>query len=87
MILNSRYLWLILIATVVSSVWAASACSAPAKNGNVVKPVAAEPTADALLALERQANEAYIKGDGKFFRKAAQRPVSHAKGRLARQKD
>ncbi|MGH9930901.1 MAG: nuclear transport factor 2 family protein [Pyrinomonadaceae bacterium] len=67
MILNSRYLPLILTATVVFSAWAAPAGNAPAKNANVAKPVAAAPTADALLALEKQANEAYIKGDGKFF--------------------
>src|SRR6185312_13915524 len=61
MILNSRYLWSILTVTV-----ACSAYDAPAKNGNVTKPAAA-PTADALLALERRTNQAYIKGDGKFF--------------------
>ena len=49
-----------------------SACGAPpenkpATNANTAKPVAAAPTADALLTLEKQANEAYIKGDGKFF--------------------
>ncbi len=31
------------------------------------KPVAAAPTADQLLALDKKANEAYFKGDGKFF--------------------
>jgi ketosteroid isomerase-like protein len=51
------------------------ACGAPAtntntntnSNANTAKPVAAAPTADALMAMEKQANEAYIKGDGKFF--------------------
>jgi ketosteroid isomerase-like protein len=36
-------------------------------NANTAKPVAAAPTADALMALDRQANEAWIKGDTKFF--------------------
>lgn len=30
-------------------------------------PAAVAPTADALLALDRQANEAYLQGDGNFF--------------------
>jgi ketosteroid isomerase-like protein len=34
-------------------------------NTNTGKPVA--PTADALMALEKHANEAYVKGDSKFF--------------------
>ena len=47
-------------------------CGAPAtnnanSNANTTRPTAAAPTADALLALDRQANEAYIKGDSKFF--------------------
>ena len=36
-------------------------------NTNTTKPVAAAPTADALMALDKQANEAYVKGDSKFF--------------------
>ena len=36
-------------------------------NINTSKPVAAAPTVDALMALEKQANEAYSKGDSKFF--------------------
>src|SRR5439155_874861 len=36
-------------------------------NTNMGKPVAAAPTADALMALDKQANEAYAKGDSKFF--------------------
>ena len=51
-----------------------AACGAPAANTgannantNTTKPVAAAPTADALMALDRQANEAYVKGDAKFF--------------------
>ncbi len=40
----------------------------PANTAANTKPAApAAPTADALLALDRQANESYIKGDGKFF--------------------
>jgi len=36
-------------------------------NTNTSKPVVAAPTVDALMVLERQANEAYSKGDSKFF--------------------
>lgn len=36
-------------------------------NTNTAKPVAAAPTADTFLTMDRQANEAYIKGDAKFF--------------------
>ena len=41
----------------------------PAHNANTdaAKPIAAAPTADALLALDKQANEAYLKGDARFF--------------------
>ena len=51
-----------------------AACGGPAANTgannantNPTKPVAAAPTADVLMALDRQANEAYFKGDSKFF--------------------
>src|SRR6267142_4670390 len=55
-----------------------AACGAPAANTagnnantnantNMGKPVAAAPTADALMALDKQANEAYVKGNSKFF--------------------
>src|SRR5258706_5564775 len=51
-----------------------AACGGPAANTgannpntNTTKPSAAAPTADALMALEKQANEAYVKGDSKFF--------------------
>jgi hypothetical protein len=51
-----------------------AACGAPGTNTgannantNTTKPVAAAPTADALMALDRQANEAYVKGDSSFF--------------------
>ena len=51
-----------------------AACGVPAANTgannantNTTKPVAAAPTADALMALDKQANEAYVKGDSKFF--------------------
>jgi hypothetical protein len=45
------------------------ACGAPANNPNtnVAIPRAAAPTADTLLALDKQANEAYFNGDAKFF--------------------
>src|ERR1700752_4868247 len=36
-------------------------------NTNTTKPVAVPPTAEALMALDKQANEAYVKGDSKFF--------------------
>ena len=73
MIFNLRHLLLILTAAVVFTACAAPAGNAPAKNANAnsdvnaAKPLAAAPTADTLLALDKQANEAYIKGDGKFF--------------------
>lgn len=51
-----------------------AACGGPAANtgannpnANTTKPVAAPPTVDALMTLDRQANEAYAKGDSKFF--------------------
>jgi hypothetical protein len=51
-----------------------AACGGPAANTetndantNTTKPVAAAPTVDALMAFEKQANEAYVKGDSKFF--------------------
>jgi len=51
-----------------------AACGAPVANTgannantNTTKPVAAAPTVDALMALDRQANEAHAKGDSKFF--------------------
>jgi hypothetical protein len=53
-----------------------AACGGPAANTgannantNASKPVAAAPTADALMTLDKQANEAYVKGDSKFFEK------------------
>ena len=36
-------------------------------NTNTTKPVAAAPTVEALMALEKQANQAYVKGDSKVF--------------------
>ncbi len=73
MIFNLRHLLLILTAAVVFTACAAPDGDAPAKNANAnsnanaAKPLAAAPTADTLLALDKRANEAYIKGDGKFF--------------------
>lgn len=55
-----------------AAVWMA-ACGAPATNTNTntntntAKPAAAAPTKEALLALDKQANEAYGKSDSKFF--------------------
>ena len=73
MIFNFRHLLLRLTAAVVFTSCVAPAGNEPAEhsnansNANAAKPRAAAPTADALLALDKQANEAYIKGDGKFF--------------------
>lgn len=51
-----------------------AACGGPAANTgannantNTTKPLAAAPTADALMALEKHANESYVKGDSNFF--------------------
>lgn len=48
-----------------------AACGDPASTGvnnsNTTKPVTAAPTTDALMALDKQANEAYAKGDSAFF--------------------
>lgn len=57
-----------------ASLWI-SACGGPAannapannSNANTAKPTAAAPTVDALLAMEKAANEAFIKGDTKHF--------------------
>lgn len=50
------------------------ACGAPAvntgvnnANTNMTRPVAAAPTTGELMVLEKQANEAYVKGDSKIF--------------------
>lgn len=66
-----RVIGFCLLAT--AAIWM-GACGAPATNNgntntntNTAKPVAAAPTVDALIAFDKQANEAYIKGDGKFF--------------------
>jgi hypothetical protein len=72
MIFISRQLLLILTAAVVFTACAAPAGNAPTKNANAnsnatAATLAAAPSADTLLALDKQANEAYIKGDGKFF--------------------
>jgi Domain of unknown function (DUF4440) len=44
-----------------------AARNAQPADTNVPKAVAEAPTIDALLALDKQANEAYIKSDSKFF--------------------
>ena len=74
---NIKYFVLVAAAAIAFTTWGAPADNAPANtanpsnaNANAVKPTtaaAAAPTADALLALDKQANEAFIKGDGKFF--------------------
>jgi len=51
------------------------------RNADTTKPIAAAPTADALLALDKQANEAYIKSDSKFFeRMLSDKFVMHEAG-------
>ncbi|MBS0432103.1 MAG: nuclear transport factor 2 family protein [Proteobacteria bacterium] len=63
MILNPRHPLSILAGAVVLA-----ACeTASASSAGIAKPTAAAPTADALLALDRQATQAYIEGDGNFF--------------------
>jgi ketosteroid isomerase-like protein len=52
------------IAAVFLAARGAPADNTPADNANTN---AVKPTADALLALDKQANEAYFKGDAKFF--------------------
>jgi len=42
-------------------------CVAPVNRSTATIVPTAAPTADALLALEKRANEAYIKGEAKFF--------------------
>ncbi len=44
-----------------------AARNAKPANTNAPKPVAEAPTIDALMALDKQANEAYVKGDSGFF--------------------
>src|SRR5258707_3323249 len=49
-----------------------AACGAPpastgANTANTSTPNPLAPTADALMALDKQANEAYVNGDSKFF--------------------
>lgn len=54
-----------------------ASCGAPAaipgtnnaatSNANSTKPTATAPTVDALFAMDKQANEAHIKGDSKYF--------------------
>jgi len=45
-----------------------AARNAKPANTNALKPVAEAPTIDALMALDKQANEAYVKGDSEFFK-------------------
>ena len=41
--------------------------NANAANANAAKPVAAAPIKEALFAMDKEANEAYLNGDAKFF--------------------
>ncbi|MBV9215481.1 MAG: nuclear transport factor 2 family protein [Acidobacteria bacterium] len=63
-----------IMALTVAALWMSGCGAPPANNGNGntntnsnSKPTAAAPTADALLALEQQANDSYIKADTKWF--------------------
>lgn len=63
---------LIAIAAALFAGCGAPAANTPANtnantNTNTAKPVAAAPTADVLLAMDKAANEAFIKGDAKHF--------------------
>lgn len=69
-----RKIGIFILTAVVAVVF--SGCGAPAgntngnssnTNANTGKTSASAPTAESLLALDKQANEAYLKGDGKFF--------------------
>lgn len=64
MIIRSRHVLLVLVMAGLCT-----ACSEPAGNAPVAdtNANAAAPTAEALLALDEQAAEAYAKGDGRFF--------------------
>ena len=44
-----------------------AARTAKPANTNAPKPIAEAPTIDALMALDKQANEAYVKGDSRVF--------------------
>lgn len=73
MLMGSRHLL-----SIVAAVLSVAACSkptgkAPVEDTNAhadtkgVQPVASAPTVNALLAREKQASEAYARGDGSFF--------------------
>lgn len=64
---KSTYMSCVLSVVAAFSAWAAHAGNTAAKSAHVSPSVEAAPTAHALLALEKQALEAYSKGDGKFF--------------------
>jgi ketosteroid isomerase-like protein len=71
MIVRLKLFVLIMAAAIICAACSAPAGNAPATNAaaglDAGRALSAAPTANVLLALERQANEAYIKGDGKFF--------------------
>jgi len=62
-----RFILLAASSTLVAACGGPPANTGANSNTNTTKPVAAAPTADALMVLEKQANEAYVKGDSKFF--------------------
>lgn len=55
-----------LAASLLAACGAPAANNTPANNANA-KPASAAPTAAALLDLDKKANEAYFKGDAKYF--------------------
>jgi len=68
MIFNPGQVLSLSAATVVLAACSPTGSAPPtAVNGDAAGSAAAAPSADALLALDRQANEAYFRGDGTFF--------------------
>ena len=68
MIFNRMHILSGLAAAAVLSACAPTGSEPPKDaNGEAAKPASVAPTVEALLALEKQANEAYSRGDGKFF--------------------
>lgn len=58
---------LLVAAAVFAAACGMPANNAPANNTNTAKPTAAAPTVDALFAMDKAANEAWIKGDKAHF--------------------
>ena len=65
----SRFSKLAITAMAALSMWACvdNTANQPANTNSNTSAAKAAPTTDALLAMDKQANEAYFKGDSKFF--------------------